>query len=109
MHIYINPKRGFLKILNFEQAWHFCSKQAVQKQWSLVQQLCIIKGMSKLASPLFSNLSCLFLMVWVVCKQRECINSYESKTDVVVTHNFFIHFNDFEFKLLLQHFREETQ
>jgi hypothetical protein len=35
MHLYINPKRGFKKILNFEQAHHFCSKQAVQKQWSL--------------------------------------------------------------------------
>jgi hypothetical protein len=37
MHLYINPKRGFLKILNFEQAHHFCSKQAVQKQWSLIR------------------------------------------------------------------------
>ena len=35
MHLYINPKRGFKNILNFEQAHHFCSKQAVQKQWSL--------------------------------------------------------------------------
>ena len=35
MHLYINPKRGFQKILNFEQACHLCSKQAVQKQWSL--------------------------------------------------------------------------
>ena len=35
MHLYINPKREFLKILNFEQARPFCSKQAVQKQWSL--------------------------------------------------------------------------
>ena len=34
MHLYINPKRGFLKILNFEQARHFGSQQAVQKEWS---------------------------------------------------------------------------
>ena len=27
--------RGFKKNLNFEQARHFCSKQDVQKQWSL--------------------------------------------------------------------------
>ena len=27
------PKRGFLKILNFEQVRHFCSKQTVQKQF----------------------------------------------------------------------------
>ena len=36
MYLYINPKRGFWKILNFEHACQFCSKQAVQKQWSLV-------------------------------------------------------------------------
>jgi hypothetical protein len=35
MRLYINPNRGFSKILNFEQARHFGSKQAVQKQWSL--------------------------------------------------------------------------
>ena len=34
MYLYINPKRGFWKILNFEHACHFCSMQAVQKQWS---------------------------------------------------------------------------
>ena len=37
MHLYTNPKRGFLKILNFEQARHFCSKQAVQKQSFLIR------------------------------------------------------------------------
>ena len=35
MHLYIDPKRGFKKISNFVQVHHFCSKQAVQKQWSL--------------------------------------------------------------------------
>ena len=37
IHLYINPKGGLKKILSFEQACHFCSKQAVQKQWSLSQ------------------------------------------------------------------------
>jgi hypothetical protein len=38
MHLYTNPKRGFKRIFNFEKARHFCSKQAVQKQWSLDNQ-----------------------------------------------------------------------
>ena len=42
MHLYINPKRGYKKILNFEQAHHFCSKQAVQKQWSLARVMMAI-------------------------------------------------------------------
>ena len=37
MHLYIDPKRGFVKKSNFEQVHHFCSKQAVQKQWSMTR------------------------------------------------------------------------
>ena len=37
MHLYINPKKEFLQILNFEQACYFGSKQAIQKQWSLYE------------------------------------------------------------------------
>ena len=37
IYLYINPKRGFRKNPNFEHACHFCSKEAVQKQWSLTK------------------------------------------------------------------------
>ena len=39
MHLYIDPKRGFKKFSNFEQVHHFCSKKAVQKQWSMANIL----------------------------------------------------------------------
>ena len=37
MHLYNNPNRGFFKSLNLEKARRICSKQAVQKQWSLTK------------------------------------------------------------------------
>ena len=37
----LTPKEYFEKNLIFEHACHFCSKQAIQKQWSLV---CLIKS-----------------------------------------------------------------
>ena len=48
MHLYINSSRGFKKILAFEQAGCFCSKQAIQKQWSLIwlMQIWIISFIS---------------------------------------------------------------
>ena len=36
LHLYINTNRGFF-LFNFEQARHFCSKQAVQKQSFLIR------------------------------------------------------------------------
>ena len=42
MHLYIDPKRGSKKNSNFEPVHHFCSKQAVQKQWSLARVMMAI-------------------------------------------------------------------
>ena len=60
LHLYINTNRGFF-LFNFEQARHFCSKQDVQKQWSLAYvnfiKYFFLFSQPKGQRPLFEYLS----------------------------------------------------
>ena len=57
----LTPKEDFKKNLNFEQARHFCSKQDVQKQWSLAYvnfiKYFFLFSQPKGQRPLFEYLS----------------------------------------------------